>query len=450
MKSNILVIPDSYISHFIPSFFLAELFKDKYEIFFAVTNKQLEELVTTNGYKTIPISDARMCSGGEGHFLNIHKNKKPNFWNILKILWKNEIFKYRKLELEKIIAQIKPEIVIIDIFRNTDYFIFQSHSKNIKTFFFNPMPSTYEVENYPNVRQSTWSSIEYPLIRENNIKQKILNLEATIIKYFRENEINELFKKNKIPTKNKKLDTTFIFSFDNVPELILIPLEFEFSHSIRKEFQHYLGLSQPIKRQETGVDKYFEDTFMKIKNKKSNGFKIIYCCFGTFYNGPDSVILNFVEQIIQTVNNIKNTILVCSLNKLIINFLQLKGFQNDNIFFFSYLSQIEVLQIADLFITHGGMGSIKESINNKVPMLVYPLDLNNDQNGNGLKVEFHGLGLRGVFGFESDKNLKIKMERLLNDPFFKKNLKNFYEQITQNYNKSYLNDTVNKITNDFN
>jgi UDP:flavonoid glycosyltransferase YjiC (YdhE family) len=41
-------------------------------------------------------------------------------------------------------------------------------------------------------------------------------------------------------------------------------------------------------------------------------------------------------------------------------------------------------------VTHGGLGSIKECVMHAVPMLVFPLDV--DQPGNAARVVHHGLG----------------------------------------------------------
>jgi zeaxanthin glucosyltransferase len=54
--------------------------------------------------------------------------------------------------------------------------------------------------------------------------------------------------------------------------------------------------------------------------------------------------------------------------------------------------QLQVLQHADVFITHGGFSSVRESIYFGVPMLVLPCWL--DQPGNAARVVRHGLGLR--------------------------------------------------------
>jgi UDP:flavonoid glycosyltransferase YjiC (YdhE family) len=117
----------------------------------------------------------------------------------------------------------------------------------------------------------------------------------------------------------------------------------------------------------------------------------------------------------------------------------------ENAYFLSRVPQLKVLETSDLFITHGGMGGIKESIYYKVPMLVFPLDLHYDQSGNALKVEVHGLGLRGTFGFERTKDMQAKITRLLEDESFKEKLINFKNQSDNHYTDKYFKNLFNQL-----
>lgn len=64
---------------------------------------------------------------------------------------------------------------------------------------------------------------------------------------------------------------------------------------------------------------------------------------------------------------------------------------------FPYAPQKELLEHADLFITHGGMNSVSEAMSSGVPMLVFPIL--NDQPMNAKQVEKLSLGKRmNLFG----------------------------------------------------
>jgi hypothetical protein len=370
------------------------------------------------------------------------------FWNLSKALWKNEVYQYRKVELDSIIEKLKPKIVIVDIFCSTDFFILHSHINHLKVFFYNPMPSTYKVGNFPLVSETVWS--EKKTILESTIKSKLKQFlkspKSYVFEYLKQKNIDNLFKISGISERNKKIDNDFIFAFDNVPELILAPLEFEYSEEIKKDFQHYLGLSQRIEnRQDTELDPHFIDAWSKIIKEKENGEKIIYCSFGTYFEGADPRLLDFVNVILESVSNIPNTILICSVNKFIVEVIHSQNVTLENAYFFSRVPQLKVLEISNLFITHGGMGGIKESIYYKVPMLVFPLDLHYDQSGNALKVEKHGLGLRGTFGFERTKDMQAKIIRLLEEGIFKEKLTDFKHQTDNYYTENYFKNLFNQI-----
>lgn len=57
---------------------------------------------------------------------------------------------------------------------------------------------------------------------------------------------------------------------------------------------------------------------------------------------------------------------------------------------FCYLPQRYVLQRASVVVTHGGLGTIKESVHAGIPIIVLPALF--DQPFNAMRVRYHGLG----------------------------------------------------------
>jgi UDP:flavonoid glycosyltransferase YjiC (YdhE family) len=51
-----------------------------------------------------------------------------------------------------------------------------------------------------------------------------------------------------------------------------------------------------------------------------------------------------------------------------------------------------LIEDIDLMLNHGGIGTIKECIENKVPMIVLPLNKKTDQPGCGARTVSNGLG----------------------------------------------------------
>jgi len=121
-KSNILFLTASIRSHVMPAMYLADLIAEKYDIYFAVTNDVLKELVEENGYNSVMQSQFRVMIGMEPSYILSKKKQTVSFWSLVRTYRKNEIFEFRKRELVKLIQNINPQTVIIDIFSSTDYF----------------------------------------------------------------------------------------------------------------------------------------------------------------------------------------------------------------------------------------------------------------------------------------------------------------------------------------
>ena len=219
----------------------------------------------------------------------------------------------------------------------------------------------------------------------------------------------------------------------DVPELILAPLAFELSLELRKPHQHYLGLCMRPHRTDTELDTTFEAAWNAVMIQKQAGKRLIYCSFGTFHEGADAALLRFVTNLLEIVSSLPNVQLVCSVNKYVIETLRHRHLLTANTHFFSRVPQMRVLAMADVFITHAGFGSIKESIYYGVPMLAYPIDPKYDQNPNALKLEHHGLGLRGSFAYERPNDLKNKLLGLLEDDTFRERVRQFRDAANKHH-----------------
>ena len=87
-----------------------------------------------------------------------------------------------------------------------------------------------------------------------------------------------------------------------------------------------------------------------------------------------------------------------------------------------------------LFVTHGGLNSIRESIALGVPMLVCPVDLRWDWPSNAAKVVFHGLGLRAEMAKNSLSDLENKINQLLHNQLFRKQI-SLFTDLSESVNK---------------
>lgn len=433
-----LIIPAPIRSHVIPSFYLASIFSVEYEISYACYEGELDELVKSNGFKNKIVTTVRFALGFDP-FKSWQKHGQKFSIRFLVSALKNGLtlntYKKRKKELTKLIIELKPKIIFIDIFSSTDFLIIKPLFPNITIAFFNPMLNTYELIGYPNVKGETTTQIKKKFLLLDTLK-KITSPRRFVSKLIGYNPIWQLkyiYNKNKIllhfPIEKKN---EIVRIFKNVPEIILAPKELEFSESICRNNQIYLGLCQNMLRTDTLIDSNY---YLKIEDifrfKDENNYPLVYCSFGSYFSSIDEhkYIISFCLYLIKAFQN-KPMTFVVSVKKEIIDTILKYTIIPFNFYFFFRVPQLTVLQKADIFITHGGLGSIKEAIINQVPMLLYPLDLNWDQKGNAQKIEFHQLGLSGNFKSDGLKEIEEKIMKLLTEDIYKKNVTNFSKKCT--------------------
>ncbi len=89
----------------------------------------------------------------------------------------------------------------------------------------------------------------------------------------------------------------------------------------------------------------------------------------------------------------------------------------DNVHVFRYIPQLDVLRHADLFVCHGGIGTLHECVMAGVPMLVHSGG-QLDENGNAARVEYHGLGRRGRLD-DGPEAVRANIDALLGDPAYR-------------------------------
>jgi UDP:flavonoid glycosyltransferase YjiC (YdhE family) len=79
--------------------------------------------------------------------------------------------------------------------------------------------------------------------------------------------------------------------------------------------------------------------------------------------------------------------------------------------------QLALLRRAQVMITHGGLGSVKECVMLGVPMLGVPLDI--DQPGNVARVVHHGVGLAADVSQTTAEELAWALHRLIHEQSFR-------------------------------
>ncbi len=111
-----------------------------------------------------------------------------------------------------------------------------------------------------------------------------------------------------------------------------------------------------------------------------------------------------------------------------------------NIFAYSYVPQLDVLNHADVFLTHCGMNSVSEAMNRGVPMVVMPFI--NDQTANAKRIVELGIGKR-VRSFPSrGKELYEAVAAVYDDSHMRKRCNEIQELLQK---ESSLEEVVSRI-----
>jgi zeaxanthin glucosyltransferase len=244
------------------------------------------------------------------------------------------------------------------------------------------------------------------------------------IKYFgKDNQsiFENRLRRNQIPRDLVSITPAVFSPAFNLPEFVLAPSEFEFEKNVSAPEEHYVGFLPDMQR----VEKTDETLIAKLEHiqsiKRKKQTPVIYCSFGTVAHA-DKRLERFLHSLVEVIRE-ENMICIMSLSdQTMIDSLA----KADHLFVFPHVPQLEVLRFADVFITHGGLNSIKEAVYTQVPLLVYPLSTDVDHHGNSARVVHHALGLRGTLGSDSKQDIKRKINTLLNNPQYKQNLKSLY------------------------
>ena len=184
------------------------------------------------------------------------------------------------------------------------------------------------------------------------------------------------------------------------------------SKIINDESFYFLGPSIEERTEENNID------FKKDENKK-----LIYISLGTIF----SFNLGIYKKCIEALGNSKDFQVIMSIGKY--NEVRDLGDLPENIFAFNYVPQIKILKETDIFITHGGINSINESIfMQKLPVIVIPQDL--DQIDNAKQIEKLQAGI-----YLDNNNISPEIILQAVDNFIKnkEKFKSGVEQISQSF-----------------
>ena len=149
---------------------------------------------------------------------------------------------------------------------------------------------------------------------------------------------------------------------------------------------------------------------------------VVYISLGTVLKGKTS----FFQNCIEAFRNMDLDVIISVGKKF--DCRKLKNIPN-NIHIYDSVPQLQVLKIADVFITHGGMNSISEALVYGTPMVVIPFA--SDQPVNARCIEKLGVGKRLEYSDLNIDTLRDYVLSVLNDNAIKSNIEKVQRLIKQ-------------------
>ncbi len=438
---KILIIAHGIYSHLISFSRISSIFHQNGNEIVLLSNSYIP-----NQFGEIPFKyyQSRVMPFGRGfESIIARESMKGSYYADLKLRQGDVLYENRKRELIHILNEEKPKLILLDTLYSTDFSIMyqwlRSHGSNL--FFVTTMPTLERGITIPPVSsdltpedsakvKSTWQRFNC---------RKILLESFNYLKYFGYNDLSILKDHVKnIPKFKERFPIKWMnfehVKFLNLPELILVPKEFEFQTHQKEEDQYYVGFKFFMRREfEKETD--FKDLKLLVELEKEKGQKIIYCSFGSIYDKYINEVNRIVLKIVAAAQRLDEVSFFVSFDTeyLLKPLKQIPG----NVFFNNYYPQLYMLEKSDLFLFHGGLNSVREAIHYCVPMLVYPINKKWDNRGNAARICFHNMGMR-ILKDDNVSSIISKIRKILQSHHFKRNIKRIRDSNRTYTDQSFL------------
>jgi zeaxanthin glucosyltransferase len=368
--------------------------------------------------------------------------KKNIYWNTLKDRWTDRLFHERSRELNGLLEDTTPDVVLIDSWQSTDLVVLYQllKKKKIRVGFIQtmciselrhdlpPLNSLASPENVRAIKQSHrrffWQRLTTAF------RQNFYYLGKSNSKVIRR-KMAEVG----MPSIYKDIrPALFSPSFPCVEELVIANEKFDFESSDKPAFKTYVGLLPHLNRNEI-QDEAFEKVFSTITSSSQR--PLIYCSMGTVDYKEQNKISRLIRTIVECVKQ-NNWIGIFSGNFP----GQISG---QDVYWFRQVPQLRVLEKTAVFITHGGLNSIKEAIYLEVPMIVYPISRDTDQHGNAARVVSGGLGLSGDPSLDTTEDVSQKITQVLSVSDYKEKIRELKKYDLINYPEAHIHKVISNL-----
>lgn len=372
-----LLLPFHGIGHYNALFGVARALQKTHRVVFAGVGFFYQH-VTSRGFEFRTLTSYPFGIGLETWVHETILRSKHPLWSNITDRWRDRLYHERKAELTKLLSELKPVHVLVDAQQATDVVVLKAIDPGMKVSIVSTAPPYLLLPGLPPVNSIATpqsGNNEIALARKESMRKVRSRAWAQKFRYFGMDDrtlVDRRLRRNKMMHLKDDYTSLISLAVKDVPTYILTYKEFDFHHPYLDRFQ-YVGPQAEI----NGDEAYRSETDMVR----------VYFSSGTVPVQRD--IQGFLLKLREITNSLNYQLVVSSPTRL--------------------LNQDAVLSAADIFITHGGLNSIHDAMRWKVPMIVYPIDENYDQNGNASRVVYHGLGLRGDFDRDSIDDIRNKI-----------------------------------------
>jgi zeaxanthin glucosyltransferase len=387
-------------SHFNACFALARALQASHPVSFAGA-AYFKPYLTAQGFAYHALKTVPFGIGLEA-WISTQQKRKPIYWHTLNNRWSDTLYHEREAELRTLLQDHKPSLILLDAYQSTDFIVLHPmlRAMNIKLAFIQVQLPSGLIESSAGKWKRTWLQ-----------KLRYFGMDDTAI-------INRRIRRNKIPREHFSRSPVYYGCLlENIHEFVLMPEAFDLPGAPVSSFRHYAGLQIDHERKEHTTLAYLKAREAIIHRANTQKTRVIYCSFGTIPPDNQTPVKDFLNRLIQATATMPVSLLI-STSLIPVESQDLPS----HVFAVPEVPQLEVLQYTDVFITHGGTNSVKEAIDQQVPMLVYTIESRIDQPGNARRIEHHGLGLTGNLTHDTVQQITHKITRLFQEPAFRERM----------------------------
>lgn len=429
---TILLLPYHGYGHFNPALTLAKALQEAGHTPHLAGTPFFRRYISAQGF---PFHNLQALPfAGDFERWQLEQRHAPHlYWSTLRARWSDQLYHERKAALLQILDTVQPDVILLDAVLATDFIILYPElvRRSIRLALIHAMLPTHMDAHRPPANSDLLPDNRDEVrraLRDISRRQRLKRWRQRIY-YWGMDVRTMLYRRlilNRIPRRYWPATASLMtYTPEGLEEWILLPEAYDFPIPGRSH-RHYIGYL-PLHRVADPANEAYRQWRTQNHPGKSDRM-LVYCSWGTIATEHLTSIIALLERIIRAAQNLNAVVVIAlkaqpqAIEKLPVS---------EHVHIFPAVDQVDLLSIADIFVTHGGLGSVKEAIEATVPMLMYPVHNDFDPRGNAARVVHHQLGLRGNVQEDSVEQIQDYLTHLYRNPQYKRNLQQLRKQNAQ-------------------